>query len=66
MFSFLYLSYFSLWWEASFSKDTYFPGLFLVVLCGILRLVLSLLLEEFGGVAVVFTMERIYSKECFL
>ena len=44
-----------------FFQEIHFPGLPLVVLCGILRLVLSICLEDFalpGGVAGVFTTER--------
>ena len=61
LFSSLYLRYLSLWWEASFSKEIHFPGLPLVFLCGIIRLVLAFFIEDFallGGVAGVFTMER--------
>ena len=51
-----------------FFQEIHFPGIPIVVLCGILRLVLSICLEDFaipGGVAVVFTMETSIKRRMF-
>ena len=51
-----------------FFQDINFTGFTIVVLCGILRLVLSLFLEEFslpGGVTAVFTTERAIQRRMF-
>ena len=53
-----------------FFQEIHFPGLPLVFLCGILKLVFSLCLEDFalpGGVAFVFSIVRTpWKKFCFM
>ena len=52
-----------------FFQEIRFPGLPHVVLCGILRLVFRICLEEFalpGGVDFVSTMERAIKRRIFL
>ena len=52
-----------------FFQEIHFPGLPLLFLCGILRLVLSLCLDYFalpGGVAVFLTMDRAIKQRLFL